>query len=173
MGPVNAAQAVNAVGNVIEDPGGFKDAVVSSVKETVDKGMNGTPREQGEVVGAVLGAVAEAAIGTKGAAKLLGATGKATGQAAKTGVQANRAAGNAFRDEIAGLLQKEGREVATEVYKKTPFGKRFIDIEVSHGGKVLGGIETKVGGSRYLPAQRAKDAWLNLTGYPVNVVRKP
>jgi hypothetical protein len=54
-------------------------------------------------------------------------------------VQANRAAGNAFRDEIAGALRAEGREVATEVYKATPFGKRFIDSEVSQGGQVLGG----------------------------------
>jgi len=87
-------------------------------------------------------------------------------------VQVNRAVGNAFRDEIAGLLQKAGRDVQTEVYKKTPFGSRFIDIEVSQGGKVLGGIETKTGGSRYKPSQRSKDRWLkNVEGYPVNVVR--
>ncbi len=35
-------------------------------------------------------------------------------------VQANRTAGNAFRDEIATALHAEGREVATEVYKATP-----------------------------------------------------
>ena len=87
-------------------------------------------------------------------------------------LQMNRAAGNAFRDEIAGLLQKAGRDVETEMYKKTPFGSRFIDIEVSQGGKVLGGVETKVGGSRYTPSQRAKDWWLeNVEGYPVKVVR--
>ena len=64
--------------------------------------------------------------------------------------------------------------LATEVYKKTPFGKRFIDIEVSQNGKVLGGIETKVGGSRYTPLQRAKDLWLwYRDGYKVNVVRNP
>lgn len=96
------------------------------------------------------------------------------GEALETGIQANKIAGDAFRDEIAGLLQNEGREVSTEVYKWTPFGRRFIDIEVSQGGKVLGGVETKLGSSRYLPAQQAKDAWLYLfEGYPVNVVRGP
>jgi len=87
-------------------------------------------------------------------------------------VTANRLAGNLFRDEIAGLLKAEGRDVSTEVYKSTPFGKRFIDIEVSKDGQVLGGIETKFGGSRYTPAQRAKDWWLKANdGYIVNVVR--
>jgi RHS repeat-associated protein len=90
------------------------------------------------------------------------------------GVQANRAAGNAFRDEIAALLRAAGREVATEVYKPTPFGKRFIDIEVSLNGEVLGGIETKLGTSAYRASQRAKDAWLWLRErYIVNVVRGP
>jgi hypothetical protein len=71
-------------------------------------------------------------------------------------------------------LQKAGRDVATEVYKPTPFGKRFIDIEVSQDGTVLGGIETKVGSSRYGPLQQLKDWWLtNIEGYPVNVARSP
>lgn len=71
-------------------------------------------------------------------------------------------------------MESEGREVTKEVVKKTPFGKRIIDIEVSLDGKVLGGIETKVGKSPYLPTQRAKDNWLNVfEGYPVNVIRKP
>ncbi len=90
-----------------------------------------------------------------------------------SGVQANRLAGNAFRDEFADLLRKEGRDVVTEVYKSTPFGRRFIDIEVSINGRVLGGIETKVGNSRYIATQRAKDAWLKIANdYPVNIVRK-
>jgi RHS repeat-associated protein len=89
-------------------------------------------------------------------------------------VQINRRLGNAFRDELADLLRKEGREVATEVYKKTPFGKRFIDIEVSMNGRVLGGIETKVGNSRYTVLQRLKDWYLEaVQGYPVNLVRRP
>lgn len=91
-------------------------------------------------------------------------------------VTANRAAGNAFRDEIAGALRAAGRGVQTEVYKKTPFGARYMDIEVRNipGGKVLGGIETKLGTSRYTPAQRAKDMFLKIwESYPVNVVRQP
>jgi RHS repeat-associated protein len=89
-------------------------------------------------------------------------------------VQQNRAAGNAFRDELAEGLRMEGREVKTEVYKPTPFGARFMDIEVSLEGKVLGGIETKVGGSPYKPLQKLKDTWLEkVEGYPVNVARKP
>jgi hypothetical protein len=87
-------------------------------------------------------------------------------------VEVNRAAGQAFRDEIASALRQAGRDVPTEVYKKTPFGPRYIDIEVSQGGKVLGGVETKTGASRYTPAQRAKDGYLrDVKGYPVNVVR--
>jgi len=97
----------------------------------------------------------------------------ATGVATDTSVATNRLAGNAFRDELADLLQKAGRQVETEVYKTTPFGGRFIDIEVSMDGQVLGGIETKLGDSRYLPSQQAKDMWLKLNGYPVNVVRGP
>jgi hypothetical protein len=38
----------------------------------------------------------------------------------KTGVQANKIKGHAFRDKIAGLLEKDGFEVRTEVQKKTP-----------------------------------------------------
>jgi hypothetical protein len=44
-------------------------------------------------------------------------------------------------------------------------------MEVSHNGKVLGGIETKSGNSPYEPSQRAKDKWLEQNGYPVDVVR--
>jgi RHS repeat-associated protein len=110
----------------------------------------------------------------KGISKLFG-SGAAEVEAAAQ-VQINRAAGNAFRDELANGLIAEGRQVATEVFKRTPFGARYIDIEVSQAGKVLGGIETKVGASRYTPLQRLKDIWLDLNtpgGYPVNLVRKP
>lgn len=88
-------------------------------------------------------------------------------------VQANRAAGNAFRDEVANLLKAAGRDVEKEVSKPTPFGRRVVDLEVKHNGKTLGGIETKRGKSPYKPSQRAKDAYLKRQGYPVNVVRKP
>jgi RHS repeat-associated protein len=89
-------------------------------------------------------------------------------------VTLNREAGNAFRDELADQLSQAGRQVTREVYKKTPFGKRFIDIEVSQDGTVLGGVETKLGTSRYTTLQRLKDWWLtHIEGYPVNVARKP
>jgi len=86
---------------------------------------------------------------------------------------ANKATGDRFRDEIADLLRQAGRGVQTEVRKPTIFGTRIIDIEVSYGGRILGGIETKTGASRYLPSQQAKDFYLRMKGYPVNVVRKP
>jgi hypothetical protein len=87
-------------------------------------------------------------------------------------VTLNRIAGNAFRDSLADSLRAAGRDVETEVYKSTPFGKRFIDIEVSKDGQVLGGIETKVGSSPYTSLQQLKDWWLkDALGYTVNVAR--
>lgn len=91
---------------------------------------------------------------------------------AKTLVKENRIIGNAFRDEIAQQMTKMGYEVRKEVVKHTPFGNRVIDIEVRKNGLILGGIETKVGGSRYKPSQRAKDYWLKGQNYPVNLIRK-
>jgi RHS repeat-associated protein len=97
-------------------------------------------------------------------------------------VQVNRTAGNAFRDEIyeplvKAFAERPGHVVRREVYKRTPFGGRVSDIHVEVLGDDfamhLGGIETKLGGSRYLPAQRLKDMWLTRHGYPVNVVRGP
>lgn len=81
-------------------------------------------------------------------------------------------AGDAFRDSVADSLEKEGKEVAVEVVKKTPFGPRRIDIEVRQGGSPLGGIETKTGNSPYTPSQRSKDTYLESQGYPVDLVRK-
>ena len=103
------------------------------------------------------------------------ALGVPVNQAARTSlVQANRKAGNAFRDEIARELKAAGYQVETEVAKNTPFGRRFIDVEVWLNGERLGGIEAKIGGSRYLPSQRAKDAWLRyIEKYQVRVVRRP
>ena len=87
--------------------------------------------------------------------------------------QQNKKDGDAFRDEVADTMEKAGYEVQTEVYKPTPLGKRFIDIEVKKNGKVLGGIETKKGGSRYTSKQRAKDNYLRRhKNYIVNVVRR-
>jgi RHS repeat-associated protein len=122
---------------------------------------------------AVTSKVATTAESSVASLEALGADAKAVEAASKeTGVLANKTAGDKFRDKIADLLSKAGRDVETEVTKKTPFGPRRIDIEVSKDGTVLGGIETKVGGSRYLPSQRAKDWWLkNFKNYIVNVVR--
>ncbi|NKB39015.1 MAG: tandem-95 repeat protein [Gammaproteobacteria bacterium] len=85
----------------------------------------------------------------------------------------NKIDGDALRDEIAEAMRKEGFDVKTEVTKKTPFGRRVTDVEVSKDGKILGGIETKKGKSPYKPSQRAKDEYLKRLGYPVNVIRKP
>ena len=87
-------------------------------------------------------------------------------------VIANKRAGDAFRDELAAALRAAGRDVRIEVYKPTPLGKRYVDIEVSMNGTILGGIEAKVGRSRYTWTQRLKDWWLkNAKNYTVHVVR--
>ena len=85
--------------------------------------------------------------------------------------------GNAFRDEIANLMEKQlegtGMAVHKEVYKDTPYGKRYIDVEIRDSqGKPIGGIETKLGNARYDPDQRRKDEWLlENQKYKVNVAR--
>jgi RHS repeat-associated protein len=87
-------------------------------------------------------------------------------------VTRNRLAGNAFRDSLADSLEAAGRDVRKEVLKGTPFGKRFIDIEVWEDGRLLGGIECKAGCSRYTKLQQLKDWWLkDAEGYVVNVAR--
>jgi RHS repeat-associated protein len=85
----------------------------------------------------------------------------------------NRVRGDSFRDEVAEGFKNEGRQVRTEVVKHTPFGPRRVDIEVSKDGKVLGGVETKTGGSRYTPDQRSKDEYLRRKNYCVQLVRGP
>jgi RHS repeat-associated protein len=101
----------------------------------------------------------------------LAATGADAAASAGARVAANKVAGDAFRDDIASAFKKNGYGVDKEVGKKTPFGRRVIDVEVSKNGEVLGGIEAKVGKSRYLPWQMAKDEYLRRSGYPVQVVR--
>jgi hypothetical protein len=93
---------------------------------------------------------------------------------AASNVQANRAAGDAFRDLVADALEKAGRVVEKEKTFDTPFGPRRVDIHVKDAsGNVLGGVETKVGGSRYRASQRAKDAYLRIfKKYIVHVVRR-
>lgn len=99
----------------------------------------------------------------------------ASGGARKGGgnIRDNKAKGDAYRDRVADSLKASGRDVSKEVYKKTPFGPRVIDIEVTHNGKTLGGVETKTGNSPYTSKQRAKDNYLKQQGYPVNVSRQP
>ena len=90
-------------------------------------------------------------------------------------VTANRLRGNAARDELADLLASAGRTVTKDKYFSTPFGKRYVDIDVWLNGTRMGGVEVKSGRSRYLPSQRAKDMWIWLAydGYKVQVVRIP
>ena len=145
------------------------------VVRTVGKAANGDM----EAIGSVAAVVTVGIVTHKAGGKVATAE-SGVGEASSTGkisqVQRNRMAGNAYRDEVANGLKAEGREVRIEVPKKTPFGSRVIDIEVEYNGKVQGGIETKVGSSRYHPLQRIKDIWLDLNtpgGYPVQEVRKP
>jgi hypothetical protein len=107
----------------------------------------------------------------QGLLSLLATDGAVLAQREVAQVTLNQMAGNAFRDEIAGLFRAAGYQVETEVTKWTIFGRRVIDIDVWKAGVNLGGIETKWGGAVYNAAQQAKDAWLKMGGYVVNVVR--
>jgi RHS repeat-associated protein len=123
-------------------------------------------------VGALNGALIGSGFGALAEIGLAGGVALATRQLAQ--VTVNRNAGNAFRDELAIALRAAGRDVKLEVVKRTPFGRRIIDIEVKMNGRTLGGIETKLGGSRYTHSQQAKDTWLRVVDkYIVNVARKP
>jgi hypothetical protein len=106
-----------------------------------------------------------------GIGRLLAGGGAKGAASAGARIAANKAAGDAFRDEIASAFESNGYQVEKEVGKRTPFGQRRIDIEVSKNGDVLGGVEAKAGKSRYLPWQMAKDEYLRRTGYSVQVVR--
>lgn len=87
-------------------------------------------------------------------------------------VQDNKKQGDEFRDKVAEDLKAQGKDVQKEVRKDTPFGPRYIDIEIQENGEGVGGVETKTGNSRYTPSQRAKDEYLRRTeDYPVTVVR--
>jgi hypothetical protein len=55
--------------------------------------------------------------------------------------------------------------------KGTPFGSRFIDIEISKMEKFSVGSRQRLAGSRYRSSQRAKDFWLRLNKYTITVVR--
>src|SRR6185503_640984 len=91
-----------------------------------------------------------------------------------TNVTQNKLAGDAFRDELIDLFKNQGYDVSPpEVPYHTPFGSRRFDLVVSKGGEIVAAIEAKLGNSRYIPSQRAKDAFLKKFGkVPVLLVRK-
>jgi RHS repeat-associated protein len=173
---VPASGAIHAVDNLThpDDPrtGTAPLLPQNDVQAGAQTGMNRGLAMAGALFGdepAVAGSRAE--MGAAESASAETATAETTGKA--TQLQINKATGDAFRDEVAGSLKAAGRDVQTEVTKQTPFGPRRVDIEVSHNGQTLGGVETKTGNSPYKPSQRAKDNYLKQNGYPVNVVRKP
>ena len=42
--------------------------------------------------------------------------------------------GNLFRNKLAAALRAEGRTVNTGFFKRTPFGKCYMDLDVWHNG---------------------------------------
>ena len=122
------------------------------------------------IIGVESGAVGAESLAAEGSAVAAESAGVSAGEQAAL----NRALGNAWRDQLAGELEQLGRDVQTEVYKATPFGRRFIDVDVAQGGRSLGGIEAKFGNSPYTPLRQLKDVWLWMRqGYRVDLVRYP
>lgn len=154
-------------GNCTQSDGGRND--VSRHQTELDR-KSGLETPLIDPVGLLAGGIAGRLL-VGGATAAAGATGGAVRQEAQIAI--NKRVGDAFRDEVADAFRNNGYDVATEVGKRTPFGRRVIDIEVSRAGKVLGGIETKTGNSPHTTWQQAKDAWLRLNGYFVDVTRKP
>lgn len=78
-----------------------------------------------------------------------------------SGILENKAAGDAFRDEVAAEIEKTGKKVRREVRVDTPFGARYLDIEVTEPATgELSAVEAKSHNARYRPSQRAKDEYL-------------
>ena len=83
----------------------------------------------------------------------------------------NKELGNKLRDKVAAVFKRIGFDVALEVYKPTPYGPRFIDVEIRYRGKAMG-FEVKLGGSPYTGDQKKKDDWLwRNQGYRVILIR--
>jgi RecB family endonuclease NucS len=62
----------------------------------------------------------------------------------------------------------------TDVYFRTPFGARFVDIVGSNADGDMVFIEVKLGGSRYSVLQQLKDEWLyEEWGIPTKLMRIP
>jgi hypothetical protein len=74
---------------------------------------------------------------------------------------------------VAGGLQKEAFATLTEKTVKTPLGPRRMDIVAEKSGDYVH-VEVKLGKSRYLPSQRAKDWWIANVGADIGdgVIRK-
>jgi RHS repeat-associated protein len=170
--PVGIAGGMNAFGFVGGDPVNFSDPF--GLCPPKDRNSSDCPwmHEEGLQSAGLLDPIAWLSGGIAGGIEFgFAAMGGRAAASAGARVAANKVAGDMFRDEIASAFENNGYKVATEVGKKTPFGRRVIDVEVSKNGEVLGGIEAKAGKSRYLPWQMAKDEYLRRTGYPVQLVR--
>lgn len=75
----------------------------------------------------------------------------------------NKAAGDGWRDDVASFLRGQGRTVVTDgenaaaLTIATPYGKRTFDLGVwNSGGKLLGYVEAKHGGSAYTIARKQR-----------------
>jgi RHS repeat-associated protein len=83
-----------------------------------------------------------------------------------------KAIGTDFEDAVKGVLEAAGRNVTKYRYMWTPYGPRYIDLDVSDAGGSLGGVEVKFNQSRHHTMQRLKDEWLRqYKGYVVNQIR--
>ena len=171
--PIGLAGGMNLYGFAGGDPVNFSDPFgLCKDANGVDRSGDFCPGGQGLKGPGLLDPIAWLSGGiTIGIERGLAALGARAIGSAGSRVAANKIAGDAFRDEIADAFESNGYGVSKEVAKKTPFGRRVIDVEVSKDGEVLGGVEAKAGKSRYLPWQRAKDEYLRRAGYPVQVVR--
>jgi RHS repeat-associated protein len=139
---------------------GWSNPCVSALSEA------GNILQTGESVAAT---AAVAYGGLKGGEAGIGALGGSAGggvvaESGEPQILANQAAGNAFRDATANRLTAEGWNiVGTEVRVNTPLGVRITDILAERNGDLVG-FETKVGASRYLPSQIAKDTYISRFG---------
>jgi hypothetical protein len=139
---------------VRSNPGGVASAYATGIKQGVSQTVNdlyyGNDATQDQALASSIIFFGSLAIPD------IGLGGDAASAAKVPQVLANKAAGDAFRDATAATLRAAGYDVKTEVYKPTGLGARFIDIDVTKDDVNLGGIETKVGSSNTLRANRRK-----------------
>ncbi len=138
---------------------------VQAVAEPLLSAITGITGAPGLIrgIGALLAREGAAEIATITAENVLTRAGTQAGaqaSSAATRLAANQAAGNAFRDAFAQSLGGATRGIATEAFRPTSLGARYIDVL---NPRTLAAFETKVGrtsfGSR-IQAQVAKDAEL-------------